>query len=129
MSYAASPSRSVVVVDDELEGYEHLLTLPDTRGWNFHFLRTARDAIRLGCGASASLWLVKTQLPDACGFALLEQLRQRIGTTPVCMVDASYRREHELAAYNSNPYAAYLCKPVDIMWLASWRCKSIRGPT
>ena len=51
-------NRSLAIVDPEPKAYAHLLESPAAREWNFHFLRTGNDALRVGRLLDADLWMI-----------------------------------------------------------------------
>lgn len=106
----------LVVVDETIGGYEaiftdeHLLDLPHR-----HYT-TGEEALQRVDASLATLWMVNVRLPDMSGVCLLNLLRRRRRRCPVFLIGDVYSAEDELSARAAGA-SAYLCKPVNAVWL------------
>lgn len=99
----------IVVVDPRPQDYRDLAVLAATHGWHFHFLTSARAAIRFSRLSPAALWMINMSLPDMSGLDLLEMLRHTMAKTPMLIVADDYKPESEALAC-SRGAALFRCK-------------------
>ena len=108
----------VMVVDPRPQDYLHLAAEYPVGSLLFQFASTASDALKLWRTAARSIWLVNMNLPDGSGCDLAAALRARDPHSVVYLVGDQYDPAEELKARMAGG-AMYVCKPVEMSWLAS----------
>jgi len=112
-------SITVVVVDPRVADYVDLMQLATASGWNIHFLRGGRDAIRAAVYIPADLWIVNGDLPDSDGLDVVEMLHPYVSASDIFVIADTYREADEMRALALG-VAVFLCKPLEAAWLRQW---------
>ncbi len=83
------PDRArILIIDDEADIRESLLTLLEMEGYSIDEAATAADGLRALDQVRYDLVLLDLMLPDKSGLDLLKEIRERDKDTPVCMITA-----------------------------------------
>jgi PAS domain S-box-containing protein len=102
----------ILVVDDEEDARLLIKALFEAEGAQVTCVASAEAVLeRMGTG-SFSVLLADIGLPKVDGFALLEQVRQRVPTLPAVAVTA-YARAEDRARARAAGYNAFHTKPLD----------------
>lgn len=113
------PWREIAIVDSSPLDYSELATPAYELGVTLRSFRTGREALRAAAQFSPGLWMINVHLPDMSGFDVVEMLRsERCKSCFFCISDA-YVVEEEIRSHVLQA-AAYLCKPVQVEWIAAW---------
>lgn len=107
---------NVLIVDPRPEDYTRLTEAAHELQLTVREARDGQCALKLAQQATVSLWVTNISLPDMSGLDLLELVRARRPDAPCLIVSDSYSAHDEVAARTAGA-SAYLCKPVDTVWL------------
>ena len=116
MAGAPSPSRRILVVDDDGAILDLMRVLLESEGYTVVTASSVREAlVRLAAG-QPDLVLCDVRLPDAPPFALLDRLLGDPTTArqPVIICSGAVRELEQAAARLAHPHVAILLKPFDI---------------
>lgn len=123
----ATPTKSVLWVDDEAELLEpHRLFLQD-RGFDVEMATNAADALALLRHRPFDLLLLDEQMPGTPGLAVVRELRELAPALPVVMVTKSEDDGVLRAAIGANVHE-YLVKPVNPRQVLAAVTRILEGP-
>jgi DNA-binding response OmpR family regulator len=128
MTRDSRSSGTVIVVDSNPSDYVRLAKWARQAGMRFHQLPRGQEALQAALRVAVDLWIINVELPDMCGFELVEQLQPRRRGSKVYLVGNHYRQEDERRAV-SQGVTMYLCKPARRTWLGQRRAKAERSVT
>jgi DNA-binding response OmpR family regulator len=110
----------VIVVDAISEDYDQLICELGGDAVRSTVYATGEDALRSGTASASTVWIVNIRLPDMSGISFLRHLRRRAMHGHVFLVSDAYSAEDECVARSAGA-TAYLCKPVQAIWLVGCR--------
>lgn len=115
----------VIVVDAISGDYEQLIQELGGDCVRSAWYATGEDALRAASASASTVWIVNIRLPDMSGISFLRHLRRRTLHGHVLLVSDVYSADDERIARSAGA-TAYLCKPVQAVWLVGCRrrCRS-----
>ena len=110
----AAASRSVLVVDDNVDSAEMLRTLLEMNGHTVQIAHDGRAAIRLATASHSDVILLDIGLPGMDGYQVVEQLRAMPSLAGVTIVATTgYGRDQDRARCLAAGFDDHLTKPID----------------
>lgn len=106
----------LLVVEDHVDSAELLAELLQNHGHRVHVATTASDAIALANEHTFDVVVSDVGLPDATGYELMAQLRERFPIKGIAMTGAG--RASDIARGHAAGFSVYLTKPVSVRRLA-----------
>jgi DNA-binding response OmpR family regulator len=107
---------TILVVEDNPDILESLQSNLETDGYEVFVATRAGQALPLVAGQSPDLIILDVELPDADGFSVLQQLRQRGNSCPVLMLTARSLETDKVMGFRLGA-DDYVTKPFSIMEL------------
>jgi CheY-like chemotaxis protein len=110
----ALESRSILLVEDNVQYANALAELLQREGFTLHVKTTAADALTHVTTCPPDLLLLDVRLPDISGDEMLHLARERCPGLPAIVL-TGYPRDHEsVRAILAEPSSAYLEKPATL---------------
>jgi CheY-like chemotaxis protein len=113
-----APSRRILVIEDNDDGREMLVTMLRVTGHQVVEAATGREGLAIAAGSLPEVVLLDIGLPDINGYDLGLQLRQALGANAVIVAITGYGQPQDRARSEATGFDAHLVKPVDITKLA-----------
>ena len=113
----------VIVVDAISNDYAQLFRELGGAAVRLTVYATGEDALRSATASASTVWVINIRLPDMSGISFLRHLRRRVIHGHAFLVSDEYSAEDERVARSAGA-TAYLCKPVQAVWLIGCRCRS-----
>ena len=102
----------LLVVEDHLDSAELLAELLSNKGHTVRVATTASAAIAIASEQPFDIVVSDVGLPDASGYELMQQLRERYEIKGIAMTGSG--RPSDIAAGKAAGFSVYLTKPVSM---------------
>jgi CheY-like chemotaxis protein len=102
----------LLVVEDHIDSAELLAELLEHSGHSVRVATTVSDAIALASEEPFDIVLSDVGLPDATGYELMEQLRDRFAMKGIAMTGSG--RQQDVDAGRAAGFSVHLTKPVSL---------------
>jgi CheY-like chemotaxis protein len=100
------------VVEDHVDSAELLAELLESHGHSVRLARTASDAIALASEHTFDVVVSDVGLPDASGYELMAQLRERFAIKGIAMTGSG--RASDIERGRAAGFSVHLTKPVSL---------------
>lgn len=108
-------SLRLLVVEDHIDSAELLAELLEHNGHTVRVATTASDAIAAASEQPFDVVVSDVGLPDASGYELMQQLRERFPIKGIAMTGSG--RQSDIDAGRAAGFSVYLTKPVSLQRL------------
>jgi PAS domain S-box-containing protein len=112
-------SRRVLVIEDNSDGRDMLVTVLRLAGHEVHAAGTGAEGVQLALQHSPAVVLLDIGLPDLNGYEVGRELRQRLGPSVRLVALTGYGQPQDRARTEEAGFDAHVVKPVDPATLTS----------
>ena len=119
--------RAVLIIDDEPDIRELLVLTLSRMGVDADTASTVKEAQRALSERTYDLALTDMRLPDGDGLAVLRQIAESYGNTPVAVITAYGSTENAVAALKAGAFD-YLAKPIKVDQLRALVMSALKLP-
>jgi DNA-binding response OmpR family regulator len=102
----------VLLVEDHPDTARVLAKLLNHSGYDVTTAHTVASALQIAAAAPFDLVISDIGLPDATGYELMEQIRDRYGTKGIAL--SGYGMEEDMRRSRESGFADHVVKPVNL---------------